>query len=162
MAEAAEKKASAAMSEQTLFCGEHRHTLDDRRRLTIPSDWRAMIGDPDRLFVIKSVHGPYLQVLPMRVASKRMAERAGTSVMDRAEQEKNKIIAKRTEVVPWDAQGRVRLREDMLAYAGITDKVLLMGTIGGFEIWKDTTSRGEEKPEPTPEEIVAAFSGTGL
>lgn len=162
MAEAVEKKGETTMGEQKLFCGDHHHTLDDRKRLTIPSDWRAMVGEPERLFVMKSPHGPYLQVLPLHVASERMELLSGASLMDRAAQERNKIIARRTEVVPWDSQGRVRLREDMLAYAGITDRVLLVGTIGGFELWKDVPQGGEKEKEPTTEEILAAFSGTGL
>jgi len=162
MAEDVENKGDSAMGAQKLFCGDYRHTLDDRRRLTIPADWRAMSGEPRRLFVMKSPHGPYLQVLPAHVASERMAGLAGASLLDKAAQERNKIIAMRTEVVPWDSQGRVRLREDMLAYAGISDRVLLVGCIGGFEIWKDAGTGGEEKTEPGMDEIMAAFSGTGL
>jgi MraZ protein len=162
MSESVEKKSSAAMSGQKLFTGRHHHTLDERKRLTIPADWRAMVGEPDRLFVWKAAHGKFLQVLPMAVASQRMTKHSNASLVDKVAQRKNKIIADRSDVVPWDEQGRIKLRDDMLKYAGIEKKVCLIAAIGCFEIWSEEAALQQENEEPTTEQIEELVADIGL
>jgi MraZ protein len=157
-----ENKSASALSDQKAFSGRYHHVLDERKRLTVPADWRAMVGDPERLFIWKSAHGAFLQVLPLRIATQRMGKLAEASLMDKPLQDKNRILAGRMDVVPWDAQGRVKLRDDMLVHAGINEKVCLIGVIGCFEIWSEELVAVEKQMEPTHEQILAALQGTGL
>lgn len=156
MSDTVEQTISSGLSGQNLFCGEFTHVLDEKRRLTIPADWREMVGEPRRLFVIKAAHGKYLEVLPARTAAERMKD-SSALLTDREALMRNKVLAARTALLPWDANGRVRLRDDMLAYAGITEKAGLISTYDGFQIWNEADAPFQHKVEPSDEEILAAM-----
>jgi MraZ protein len=46
-----------------------------------------------------------------------------------------RALASRSELVAWDAQGRIRIKDDLLAYASIENQVMLSGTFNKFDLW---------------------------
>jgi division/cell wall cluster transcriptional repressor MraZ len=46
-----------------------------------------------------------------------------------------RTLASRSDLVPWDSQGRIRIKDDLLNYADLTNQVVLVGTFDGFELW---------------------------
>lgn len=161
MADVEVQSGLAGLSGAPLFNGEYRHSLDDKRRLTIPSYWREMVGQPRVLFVAKAASGPFLKVLPAKVASARIdAQMARLTPEEREAQEV--ILGGRTGLFEWDAQGRVRLSEDMLKHAKIDVKVGLKGTMFGFQIWNEDDCPFDAKLAASPDAIKAAMRGIGL
>lgn len=156
-----EQSGLAGLSGAPLFNGEFRHSLDDKRRLTIPSYWREMVGQPRVLFVAKASSGPYLKVLPAKVASARISESLAKLTFEEREAQEQ-ILGGRTGLFEWDAQGRVRLSEDMLKHAKIDAKVGLKGTMFGFQIWNQDDCPFDEKLATSPDAIKAAMRGIGL
>lgn len=117
------------------FVGQFQHMLDPKKRLTIPSDWRAIVGKPERLFVLPAIGGNHLYVWPWRVMKPRMERLQQLSMADRRERDFLRYLGSRSELLPWDAQGRMRIRDELLAYAGLTDQVVLVGNLEAFELW---------------------------
>lgn len=118
------------------FCGRYLHNLDPKRRLTVPSEWRALVGSPERFFVIPSVgEFKHLFVYPSRVMGPKLRNIHNLSMADVQGRNYLRIMGSRSEMVGWDTQGRIRVREELLAHAGLTSEVLLIGNFEGFELW---------------------------
>ena len=120
---------------RTLFCNFFEHTLDEKNRLTIPADWRKLVGEPKRIFIMPAVGNRILRALSAAEADRRMEHLQKLSLSDSVAHNHLRILAARSDMVPWDTQGRIRLREDLMEYAGIKRHAVLVGSFNGFEIW---------------------------
>lgn len=129
------------------FVGECPYRLDPKRRLTIPAEWRAIVGDPAELFVIPSLGGKrprHLRILPSRMMGPKLQNIHNLTMADEDAEDCLRIIGSRSQLTGWDTQGRIRIRESLLAYAGFVEKprkeadndVMLVGTWQGFELWR--------------------------
>jgi DNA-binding transcriptional regulator/RsmH inhibitor MraZ len=45
------------------------------------------------------------------------------------------VLASSADLVTWDGQGRIRIKDELLAYAELTDQVLMASNFRGFELW---------------------------
>lgn len=118
------------------FCGTYLHNLDPKRRLTVPSEWRALVGQPEQFFVIPSVGDDrHLYVYPARVMGPKLRNIHNLSMADAQGRTYLRIMGSRSEMLGWDTQGRIRVRDELLAHAGLTSEVLLVGNFEGFELW---------------------------
>ena len=54
------------------FVNRYEHALDTKSRLTIPSDWRELVGVPHRVLVMPGIEDPCLTVYPARELAQRM------------------------------------------------------------------------------------------
>lgn len=147
------QQGGAAVGGQKLFCNVYEHTLDAKRRLTIPSDWRELVGLPQRIFVLQGVDSPHLRALPAYEMARRLEKLQGISLSDTAAQEHIRTLTSRSDLVPWDAQGRIRLRDDLLDFAGVKEKAVLVGSFNGFEIW--SPERWNEKQQAAQQARLA-------
>ncbi len=120
---------------QGVFVNQYVHSLDSKKRLTIPSDWRELVGVPRRLFVLPGVNDKCLCVYPAREMTRRMERLRNLSIADEKGRQLARTLASRSDLVPWDSQGRVRIKDELLAFAGLTNQVVLVGTFDGFELW---------------------------
>lgn len=118
-----------------VFVNTYVHSLDPKKRLTVPSDWRELVGVPRRLFVLPGVNDQCLCVYPAREMTRRMERLRNLSIADRKGRQLARTLASRSDLVPWDSQGRIRIKDDLLNYAGLVNQVVLVGTFDGFELW---------------------------
>ena len=118
-----------------VFVNTYAHNLDSKKRLTIPSDWRELVGVPKRLFVLPGVNDPCLCVYPAREMTRRLEKLRNLSIADEKGRQLARTLASRSDLVPWDAQGRIRIKDELLDYARLTAEVVLVGTFDGFELW---------------------------
>jgi MraZ protein len=117
------------------FVGQYRHALDPKRRMTIPADWRAMVGGSPQVFVIPAVEARHLYVFPARALAPRLQRVHDISMADPEGRNYLRIMGARSELLTWDSQGRIRVRDELLTYAGVTTEAVLVGNWEGFEIW---------------------------
>lgn len=133
------------------FVGQYRHALDPKQRLTIPSEWRAIVGAPSQVFVIPAVGERHLFVYPARSLAPRLQNVHNISMADPEGRNYLRIMGSRSELLSWDTQGRIRVRDELLAYAGVKGEAVLVGNWEGFEIWNPDAwvrleaSAGEEE-----------------
>jgi len=120
---------------QGVFVGNFVHSLDPKRRLTVPSEWRDYVGDPNTLYVLPGVEEHYLTVFPAREMVQRLQRLRNLSIADAKARQFARILGSQSQLAPWDSAGRIRIKDDLLEYAGLSDQVVLAGMIEGFELW---------------------------
>jgi len=121
--------------EKGVFVNTYTHYLDSKRRLTIPAVWRELVGVPRRLFVLQGVNDQCLCVYPARELIRRMERLRNLSIADEQGRQFARALASRAELVPWDSQGRVRIKDELLDFAALSTEVMMAGTFDGFELW---------------------------
>lgn len=118
-----------------VFVNTYTHALDSKKRLTIPSDWRELVGASRRLFVLPGVNDKCLCVYPAREMARRLENIGRLPISDVKGRQFARALASRSDLVPWDAQGRIRIKDELLDYASLENQVVLVGTFDGFELW---------------------------
>lgn len=122
-----------------VFVNNYVHSLDGKRRLTLPSVWRALLknGELEDLYVVPMRGLGYLAVYP----EDEMQRRLQRMDQDMQKHPAAKRAAIRRDVlsnachVQLDAQGRVRIIDRLLDYIGVSGQVQLNGAGHGFEVW---------------------------
>lgn len=118
-----------------VFVNTYVHSLDGKKRLTIPREWRELVGVPERLLVLPGVNDKCLCVYPAREMARRMQRLQDLSIADRKGRQLARTLAARSDLATWDSQGRIRIKDDLLEYAELINQVVLVGTFDGFELW---------------------------
>jgi MraZ protein len=127
------KNASAAA--RGGFADTYTHSLDSKRRLTIPAEWRAQVGTPQRLFVMPDFSERCLRVFPGSEMV-RVVERLETlSRSDPVLRRHLRELGRQSQLLEWDTQGRIRIKDELLNFAGLKDQVQMVGSIDSFELW---------------------------
>ena len=81
---------------QGVFVNIFIHSLDPKRRLTIPSAWRAQVGEPKSLYVLQHIHDCCLCVIPAAVMIERINRMKQHSIADRKARQFARVLASRT------------------------------------------------------------------
>ena len=116
------------------FVGLYTHGLDAKRRITIPSDWRSAAGG-GALYVLPGMTTPCLHVFTARDMSERVRATRKVSIANtKAQQLQRWLFSKACRAVP-DANGRIRVSDELLDSVGIGKQAVLVGTANRFELW---------------------------
>ncbi|AKJ65004.1 division/cell wall cluster transcriptional repressor MraZ [Kiritimatiella glycovorans] len=121
--------------EQGVFVGTYRHALDPKRRLTIPSEWRALMAETNRVYVIPGIEERCLYVYTAQEMTRRMQKVRDLSVADEKARTLLRQVASQASSAVWDSQGRIRINDALLEHAGIEAQVVLSGAFFRFEVW---------------------------
>jgi len=121
---------------QGVFVSLFTHSLDPKKRLTIPSEWRAQIDEPKSLYVLPDVHHRCLCVFPAAEMVRRLEKIRGHSIADDKARQFARVLASRADMVSWDSQGRMRIKDELLEFAGLTGQVVMAGAFDRFELWE--------------------------
>lgn len=146
LSETKENASAADSSDEIFFTGRYAHSVDDKYRIKIPSEARALINGPFRLGVAAD---KAIAVYPKDKALKRLAsltarKQAVSSNPDFSVADKKKaiyslnmLISLFTQDIEEDSQGRFVLPQALMSWADITKKcaVYTVGVGGHFEIW---------------------------
>ncbi len=116
------------------FFGTFYHSLDSKRRLTIPADWRDRLAEPN-LFVLPGVSVKCLYVFPAREMARRLEKFRSASIADAKAQQFARAIFARANQIPWDAHGRIRVSDELMNWAELDSQVVLAGVGTRFELW---------------------------
>lgn len=118
------------------FVSSYTHSLDPKKRLTIPAEWRASVGEPAQLFILPAAGRQCLVAYPARDMARHIEKlRNLPAASPRDRQMARTILASMTDLVSWDAQGRIRVRDHLLGFAGLEGQVFMTGNFEGFELW---------------------------
>lgn len=128
--------------------GTHARSLDPKKRLTIPSVWRAALG-PDFVYVMMDPTRRCLQLIPRDMMEARLAKYQELALSNPEINEALDAIGAASEMLEFDVQGRIRINDKMLAYAGLKGSVVLKGSVRMATIWP-----AEEKPVSVEEQVA--------
>ncbi len=119
-----------------VFSGTFTHSLDPKKRLTIPVEWRLAVGQPERVFVMPGLDGePCLYVFPMHVITSRLEKVGMAQVSNLNYRLFTRILGENSVELPWDSQGRIRVPDVLLAKGGMENDVYMNGAKDRFELW---------------------------
>jgi MraZ protein len=126
-----------ATSETTYYNSLYRHSVDEKRRVSLPSKWRPSKAGVEFTLIVwpKAKEGPCLRVLPPQEMAELMKDIDAMPNTD-----PNKVVLKRfigseSVQVALDKAGRLCLPEEMTKAADIKDQAVLVGLLDRFEIW---------------------------
>jgi len=117
--------------------GTYYRTLDEKLRLAIPKKLReGLIGEQESvLFVAPETDRALTLYSPLEFdrRAKRLMEVSTHLATVRNYQ---RLYYSQAEQVELDAQGRIRLPERLIAFAGVEQEVVLLGVHDHVEIWE--------------------------
>jgi MraZ protein len=142
-----------------LFVGTFIHALDPKKRLTIPSEWREQVGQANSLYVLPAVDQKCLCVFRASDMVSRLQRIRSHSIADTRARQFARILGSQSQLVPWDSQGRIRVKDELLATARLTDQVALVGAFEGFELWNPELWKACSAEGPASLAEVARYVG---
>ncbi len=113
-------------------------TLDSKGRVCIPAPFRQYLSsqNTEGVYICPSFFSPVLEGFGQTVVEalhKRLA--AHDPFFSPQHDDEAHAVISRTQLLPADEQGRVRLPDPLIAYAGLKDKVAFIGLSQKFQIW---------------------------
>lgn len=118
----------------TALMGTFERNLDPKKRLTIPSVWREALG-PDLVYVVPDNRRRCLQLFPQEVMEAKLAEYRAMALSDPEINDALDAICAVSEMLEFDVQGRIRISDDLLAFAGLRGSVVLKGSLRMATLW---------------------------
>jgi MraZ protein len=120
---------------QVLFVGSFTHSLDAKRRIIFPSSWRHQAGAVNRLFAFPHPAEKCIYLYSEVEMMRRLELLRSGTALDEADQRTIRSFTAGAELLVWDAQGRIRIGDHLLAHAEVKQQVVLVGTLTRIELW---------------------------
>jgi MraZ protein len=115
-----------------MLIGEYKHTLDPKKRLSIPSKWRRDLGQT--LIVTRGLDN-CLFVYP-QAEWKQITEKIGQLPLGQADTRSfNRFFLSGAVEIEVDSVGRILVPDFLKEFAGLDTKVVLAGIYNRVEIW---------------------------
>ncbi|VVM04598.1 division/cell wall cluster transcriptional repressor MraZ [Methylacidimicrobium tartarophylax] len=132
------------------------HAFDDKGRITIPSEWRQE-GYEARLFAFPS-RSSCLKVYPESWLA-RLQERVSNLSFQDPSRQQVEALARIAQMVGWDQQGRIGVKERLRKQAALRREAVLAGCFDHFEIWSAEAWRALQ---PGPANLEDVMEKMGL
>jgi MraZ protein len=138
-----------------MLIGEYKHTLDPKKRLSLPSKWRGELGST---LVITRGLDNCLFVYPQREWEK-ITEKIGQLPLGSADTRSfNRFFLSGAVEVEVDSVGRILVPDFLKAFAKLDSKVVLAGVHDRVEIWDENrwteyTTRIEAQADALAEKL---------
>ena len=135
------------------------HTLDEKKRLTIPTSWRDAMGmDPgasdsrDYVYVFPNETEDCLDLVPVREMRSIIEDVGNADILEN--NPTATALAQIAQMLKVDSAGRIRIGEDLLEFAGIKSErgaeVTLIGSFNKAQIWS-----GRKRPKGRKLDVAA-------
>ena len=113
--------------------------LDAKGRVSIPAPFRQILAQQEMgpLYCIPSFVGPQcLEAFGNTLLSKFMQRLDNQDALfsDNHDDQAQAVLAA-AQILNFDDEGRVRLPDEMIAHAGITERVVFVGLAPKFQMW---------------------------
>ena len=129
----------------TALMGTFARSLDPKKRLTIPSVWRAALG-PDLVYVVPDPRRRCLQLVPRAVMEAKLAKYQELALGDAEVNDALDAISAASEMLEFDVQGRIRINDALLDFANLKGSVVLKGGFRMATIWpEEAVAEGTEE-----------------
>jgi MraZ protein len=152
------REVEADVKGQGVFVSTFTHSLDPKKRLTIPSEWRVQVG-ANGLYVLPDISMKCLCVFPATEIKQRLQKLRQHAMADKKAREFARVIGAKSDLVAWDSQGRIRIKDELLDLAGLKDQVMLVGALDRFELWNPDRLTGVGGADQTSFEDAARYVG---
>ncbi len=118
-----------------VFFGEFTLSLTSGNRIVLPKKIREQIRD--NKFILTKGFDFCLSGYRQKDWEQKAKELLDASLLDKSDMRKKRMIFSSAVYLEWDAQGRIILPKNLMEYARIKDKVVIIGVGDHFEIWSE-------------------------
>lgn len=127
--------AESTKSVSGVLVGRFDHNLDPKKRFTVPSEWRAILGNPDYIYVMPDRKQRCLNLIPQAEMEARLAILQQKALLDPALNAAYQTIGAMSDLLTFDGQGRIRVSDKLLQFANLTTTVAMVGSIRMIKLW---------------------------
>lgn len=124
-----------------MFIGEYRHTVDEKKRLSLPAKFRTELGK--KIVATRGLDN-CLYLYPHKTWLSLSKETAGQGHLKRDQREMRFIYSGAAELEV-DAIGRVLIPEFLKEFAALKQSVVLTGVHDRVEVWDEKRWSGYKK-----------------
>lgn len=129
------KQSTVTAAGPGLLVGRFDHAMDPKRRLTVPADWRTLMGDPTYVYVFPDPHMKCLNLVPPAEMEGRLEKLRQRALFDKTLGPALRVLGESAEQLTLDVQGRIRIRERLLSFAQLDDRVVMIGSMNRVQLW---------------------------
>ncbi len=115
-----------------MLIGEHKHTLDPKKRLSIPAKFRKELGDGA---VITRGLDSCLFVFPLKHFTALVEKISNLPISQKDGRSFSRLMLSGAVEVEFDVLGRILIPEYLKQYAGLHKEVVVAGVYSRLEIW---------------------------
>lgn len=156
-------KQSMGVLKTGIFVGEFHHNLDDKGRLTIPSQWRPEVDSEQNAFLALPNPGGYVTVYPPKMIAQLEERISQISLGDTEGQKAVEELMAMAHSFSCDKQGRINLNDKLVQHAKIEKGTVLLGKLSTFSIYSsDIYTAIQSKGVSDPDAQAAIFKRFGL
>jgi division/cell wall cluster transcriptional repressor MraZ len=130
-----ESVAESARAVSGVLVGRFYHNLDPKKRFTIPREWRAVMGEPDYVYVLPDHKEGCLNLVPKAEMEMRLEKLREKALFDPVFSRALQVIGANAEQLMLDVQGRIRVSDKLLQFANLTTTVAMLGSVRMIKLW---------------------------
>lgn len=117
-----------------MLIGEFKHTLDDKKRISLPSKFRKEVGR--KVVVTRGLDG-CLFMYPIK-EWQEISKKIGELGMGQADRRGfNRFMLAGASEIEVDSVGRILIPEHLRQFAQVTSKVVFAGVYNRIEVWNE-------------------------
>ena len=117
--------------------GTYHRTLDEKQRLAVPKKLRdGLVEERDHVLFVAPETDRALTLYSPTEFERRANKLVEFSSHHATVRNYQRLYYSQAEQVELDAQGRIRLPERLIAFAGLNQEVVLLGVHNHVEIWE--------------------------
>ena len=130
------------------FTGRHELRIDQKGRVSVPSEYRRELGGPavESVAVAPAPDRPALEAFDSQIV-RNLSARLATRTLTDGERASIKYFMEEIEMTAFDGEGRIRLSDRLKAHAGLADAALFVGQGQTFQIWSPAAHRAHKADE---------------
>ena len=145
------------------FKGKYEHAVDDKGRVSLPSKLRKNLSpEANDSFVITRGYESSLDLFPMDVWN-QLEEELRSKLNKHREEDRLflRTLMMWAQEVTLDRQSRIMIPQELMEFAGVTEKVIIIGALEKIEIWSPASFRSyhERNADQTYESVAARVMG---
>ena len=103
--------------------------------MIFPSSWRSLAGGSNQLYAFPHPEEKCLYLYTAAEMMRRLEALRSGGPIDRNDQQSIRSITAGADMLVWDAQGRIRIAENLLAHIEVKDQLVLVGALTRIELW---------------------------
>lgn len=136
-----------------MLIGQYEHTVDDKKRLSVPSKWRKVFG---KTIVATRGLDTCLFIYTKKEWEIIAAKLAGGSLGSKDSRDLNRFFLSGAVEIDIDSAGRILIPEYLKDFANIKEKVIFAGLYSRVEIWNEKEWEKKQKEVSAKADEVAS------
>ena len=142
-----------------VLVGRYDYAMDPKKRFTIPSGWRAVMGNPEYVYVMPDRKERCLNLIPRAEMEARLEKLREKALFDPALNASLQTIGANSEQLTLDSQGRIRVCDKLLQFANLTTTVAMVGSVRMVKLWDPKALAPEDKVEQAALDAALELAG---